>query len=165
MATSEPSGAVRLSVLDRLLGAGSPAGGRASSSWDESIAAQKRAVLRDLEWLLNTRRTGDPVGDEFPELRRSAYRYGLADLSSMSADSPSVMRGLRREVEEVLEIFEPRLSGVRVSLVEADEERVQRIHFRVEGFLEMEPEPERIAFDTVLEIASGKVKVADQTNA
>lgn len=165
MASNEPEGTIRLSVLDRLMGGGSAAGGWTSSSWGESMTAFKRSVLRDLEWLLNTRRTTEAGADDFPELHRSAFRYGLADLSSLSADSPSVRRGLRREVEEVLEIFEPRLTKVRVSLVETDGEQAQRIHFLVEGLLQMEPEPERIAFDTVLEVASGKIKVADQSNA
>lgn len=164
MARSEPRGSVRLSVLDRL---SEPATdeGWASPSWDTSVRALKRSLFRDLEWLLNTRRTSETAPEDFSEVRRSVYHYGLPDLSSRSADSPEVRRRLRREVENVLEIFEPRLTGVRVRLVEEDQERVQRIHLRVEGLLRMEPEPERIAFDTVLDIASGKIDVADQRNA
>lgn len=165
MARSEPRGSVRLSVLDRLLGEAQEGGGWASPSWEESVAAHKRALFRDLEWLLNTRRTAVPAPEDFPEVRRSVYHYGLPDLSSRSADSPEVRRRLRREVETVLETFEPRLTGVRVRLVDDGEERVQRIHLRVEGLLRMEPEPERIAFDTVLDIASGKISVSDRRNA
>lgn len=164
MARSEPRGSVRLSVLDRL---SEPAAdeGWASPSWDASVRALKRSLFRDLEWLLNTRRTSETAPEDFSEVRRSVYHYGLPDLSSRSADSPEVRRRLRREVENALEIFEPRLTGVRVRLVEEEGERVQRIHLRVEGLLKMEPEPERIAFDTVLDIASGKIDVADQRNA
>jgi len=163
MARGEAGGTVRLSVLDRLRH--SSGEGWASASWNDSVAALEQSLFRDLEWLLNTRRTSEPATEDFPEVRRSVYHYGLPDLSSLSADSTEIRRRLRREVEELLETFEPRLTGVRVSLAEGEDERVQQIPLHVEALLRLDPEPQRISFDTVLELASGKIGVSGRQHA
>lgn len=160
--SSRPSEArVQLSVLDRLLSTS----GRATS-FSESVSELRDAVRRDLDWLLNTRRIAEPAPDEFPEVQNSLYHYGLADITSLSGDSESARRRLAKQVEEAIELFEPRLTNVRVVTMEmpATSERRQ-IRFHIEAMLKMEPDPERVAFDTVLETASGKIVVTGESNA
>lgn len=157
---AEPT--LRLTVLDRLI-ADAPAGSR--GTWVGSVAELKRAVLRDIEWLLNTRRIATPAGDQHPEVQRSVYHFGLPDITSLSSDSHIARRRLRRNIEESIQLFEPRLSGVRVSTVEDDEEDVRRIRFRIDGLLRMDPNPERVMFDTVLETASGEFVVSGDGDA
>ena len=41
-------------------------------------------MRRDLEWLLNSRRIFDFPEDELKEVNRSAYMYGLPDLSMLT---------------------------------------------------------------------------------
>lgn len=158
MARSGPSERpVRQPVLDRLV---DPEG--APATREASVRRLRASLLRDLEWLLNTRRRPAAAGDEFPELRDSLYNYGLPDISSMSADSPAAFQRLAREVQSAVEIFEPRLSGVRVKLADTEEAGSRRIHLVIEGLLRMDPAPERISFDTVLEVASGRIDVRSQ---
>ena len=161
MQPHDPDRTVRLSVLDRLLEE-EPGAGRAGTPWSRSVARLKASLLRDLEWLLNTRRAIDPAPEWCPELRRSVFTFGLADLSSLSAGSEAVRRRLQREVEEAVQTFEPRLTRVRVTVGDAAEREVR---FVVEGVLQMEPEPERVAFDTVLETASGTFRVSGGAHA
>lgn len=147
---------VRLSVLDRLQGAGESS---ESTSFAVSVQRYKAAVLRDLDWLLNTRRTSQPAPDYMPELQQSLYHYGLADVTSMSGDSNTVRRWLVRHVEEVIELFEPRLGEVRVVPVMKEENNVRSVRFSIEALLKMDPNPERVVFDTVLEVTSGTFKI------
>ncbi len=156
MARREGDEPVRASVIDRLT-SGDDAG--APRGWGQSVARYRASVLRDLEWLLNTRRTSEPAPEDFPELRESVYHYGLPDLGSLSADSTSDRRFLLREVERTLETFEPRLDGVQVNLADVGEAGRPEIRFSVRGLLRMEPSPERVSFDTVLSLASGRFDV------
>lgn len=158
---------VRQTVLDRLIGGdllyeGGSDRGRPPRSWEESVGLLKQNVLRDLEWLLNTRQTASPAGPEHPNLRRSAFNYGLRDIATFSADASTTPGELRRTIEDTIELFEPRLTDVRVTLVDPGSSTDRRVQFLVEGTLRTDPEPERVEFDTVLEIASKRFEVSSR---
>ncbi len=150
---------VQQSLLDRLCT--QEAG---STSTAASVRAFKRGVRRDLEWLLNTRRIAEPAPETLAEVCSSLYHYGLPDISSMSSDSADVRRRLLRAVEETIALYEPRMVGVRASIAES-EDGSREVHFVIEGLLRMDPEPEQVAFDTVLELSSGKFQVAGDGHA
>jgi type VI secretion system protein ImpF len=147
---------LRRSVLDRLAYAAEPE----PRNWYESIRALKASVLRDIEWLLNTRRTISPVGDELPEVQQSVYHFGLPDITSITTDSASARKQLLRQVESCIEQFEPRLANVRVSEAITDGESGRRVRFVVEGMLRVHPDPEPISFDTVMDAASGRFSIS-----
>lgn len=151
---------VRPSVLDRLIDHEPKLAEDPSISFSESARRYRQSVLRDLEWLLNTRRSIAPVPELCAEVRRSAFHFGLPDVSSISGESEAGRRKLLRDVEECIEIFEPRLTDVRVTPVEDPSQAHRRVRFVIEGTLLMEPNPERVVFDTVLDLASGEVEVA-----
>ena len=155
---------VRLSVLDRLIDYEPGLAADRTITWDESVRRMKLAVLRDVEWLLNTRRIVEPAPDEYPEVQASVYHFGIPDVSSMSADSESARQRLMRNIEEAIETFEPRLTQVRVLPVEGGTEQ-REIHFMVDAVLRLDPDPERVIFDTVLETSSGEFRVSGSANA
>lgn len=124
-----------------------------------SVSEYRQAVLRDVESLLNHRRTIEPAPESCPEVRRSVYHYGLPDLTSVSADSGHSLQGVCRIMEETLRTFEPRLEGPSVR-IEEDEAAGRGVHFVIEGLLRMDPEPELIRFDTVLEAGGGSFTVS-----
>jgi type VI secretion system protein ImpF len=140
---------VRRSVLDRLIQSGDPEPRTAA----ESLRAVQASVLRDVEWLLNTRRIAEPAAAHLTELHESVYHYGLPDISSLSADSPAVRREVLRQVAECIQRFEPRLAAVRVT-EPATAGSTRHIRFHVEAMLRL-PNPEPIYFDTVLDPATG----------
>jgi type VI secretion system protein ImpF len=144
---------IRLSVLDRLLLGGEPQ----AKTMAESARAMRAAVLRDAEWLLNTRRIAQPLPAHLEELHDSVYYFGLPDITSLSADSPGVRREVLRQVEECIQRFEPRLASVRVSEPPGGEGG-RRVRFMVEATLCL-PDPEPIQFDTMLDPASGRFEV------
>ena len=67
-------------------------------TWVASANLLREHVLRDLDWLLNTRRTPVEVPEGLDELDQSLFRYGLPDISSLSATSPETPRALARAI-------------------------------------------------------------------
>src|ERR1035437_9239793 len=133
MARWGPEQTVTQSVLDRLVDRGPASGSEAATTRAQSVRQLKVALRRDLEWLLNSRRTPEAVGGEFEELEKSLYNFGLPDMTSLSWDSARDRSRLARMIEEVLCTFEPRLSGLRVVALKAPAvaQHVQR--FKMEG--------------------------------
>lgn len=162
MATAGIERTAQQSLLDRLVDEEPRVPADPPPSWAKSVRAFKAGVRRDLEWLLNTRRIPEPPPDSAEELRRSLYCYGLPDVTSLSWDSIDDRMRLMRHVEEVITLLEPRLSGVRVSLAEGDADDRRHVRFLVEATLRMDPAPERVVFDTVLEVSTGDYRVTGE---
>jgi len=163
MPRRDATGPVTLSVLDRLIDRDPKT--RSSEvplSRAQSLRELKGAIKRDLEWLLNTRKTIEPSADTARETCRSVYHYGLADISSKSVLSSRDHADLVRDMESAIALFEPRLkrAKVRMEPVEGD---YRSLRFVIEGLLCMDPAPEPVRFDTVLELGKGvyEVKGAD----
>lgn len=151
----DPQRLVRRSVLDRLV----QSEAAEPRSWSESVQMAKRAVLRDVEWLLNTRRIAEPAPASFPELQQSVYHYGIPDVTSVSADSHTARRELLRQVADCIAHFEPRLSHVRVSEPSTEKRTGRQVRFIIEALLKLETETEPIVFDTLLEPTNGRFSV------
>jgi type VI secretion system protein ImpF len=160
MARFEPDSVVTQSVLDRLIDREPNEQVEATLTRPQSVRALKAALRRDLEWLLNSRRNPDAAGDEYPESKRSLFNYGFPDFTSFSFSNFKDRVRLVKSLEEVVEIFEPRLEGVRVVLVDSDTNEINRaIRFQIEGLLKMDPAPEQITFDTVLSLTNGEYQI------
>jgi type VI secretion system protein ImpF len=115
-------------------------------------------LKRDLEWLLNTRQPPIPEIASKPGAKASVINYGLPDISSLGLNSASDQRALRIAIETCLRNYEPRLMDIRVTLQSSDTVD-RRLRFHIEGNMKLDPAPEEIAFDTVLELTSGEYKV------
>jgi type VI secretion system protein ImpF len=166
MAKRELERTVQASVLDRLTDEDPRSTVDPRVTYAESLRAFKAGVQRDLEWLLNTRRTTDTDVDAFEEVRKSLYYFGMPDITSMSRDSLPARTQLLQQVEETLALFEPRLGQVRISMAEMEGELHRReLRFIVEATLRLDPTPEQVMFDTVLHFASGQIDVAGAAHA
>jgi type VI secretion system protein ImpF len=151
---------VRPSVLDRLID--DPDHPR-EVTWDASVAAFRAAVMRDLQWLLNTRRVHPLPPKELELVRQSIYTFGIRDLSSRSADAANVRAELQREIQDAIATFEPRLTRVHVSLV--PEGKGGPIRFNIEAELRTDPTPEAVKFETMLDVASKAIVVTESSDA
>ena len=154
------------SVLDRLIDRESQVQVEASLSRAQSLRALKASLRRDLEWLLNTRRTPVEAGSDLADLSRSMYNYGFPDFSNFSFANPKDRMRLLRALEETIELFEPRLMSVRVVPVEAETvDTTRMMRFQIEALLRIDPAPEQITFDTVLSLTSGEYQVKGDRGA
>ena len=127
----------------------------------ESLRQFRMAVKRDLEWLLNTTRMPIAVPESCEEVNNSLLFFGLPDIASISLQSPGDEQQLLRSLEAAIEMFEPRLAHAKVTSRDPYSTTHQAITFHVEAMLMIDPAPERISFDTVLEITKGSYSVKE----
>lgn len=114
------------------------------------------SVRRELEQLFNTR---CPI----PAHRLSGrpwtvVDYGIPDLAGFSARSAEDRTRVAEILRHAVEVFEPRLAGVRVAL-EAVPEDDFALAGRIEALLVSDPVPEPVSFLTALQLKEGEVEV------
>ncbi len=162
----QPNSAVTLSVLDRLRDDDpkSPTI-EAPLSRAESVRILKQAVRRDLEWLLNTRRTPDDPGTSRVETENSLYNYGIPDFSAYSIASPKDQARLMKALQAAIKTFEPRMANVRILPLEVTTTGLRALRIRIEALLLMDPAPEHISFDTTLQLTTGDFRIKDSIDA
>lgn len=156
---------VTQSLLDRLVDLEPHSSVEASVSRRQSVLDLKKAVLQDLDYLLNTRRIPDEPEENLPELNRSLYMYGLPDFSAYNMASPADQAKLLRQLGATIRMFEPRLANVRIVPLAIPTAGIRRVRLRIEAMLRMDPNPEPVSFDTLIELRSGNCQVSGDTNA
>jgi type VI secretion system protein ImpF len=149
------------SVLDRLLDFEPDVSREAPKSRSKSLRELKLSVRRDLEWLLNSRAFPEEIDERLEEVKKSVVVYGLPDITGISAKSHVEQKRLTEALENAIKIFEPRFLNLKVTLEPVN--NIDRmLKFRIEARLNVEPTPEPIAFDTVLQLGSGGFEVKEK---
>lgn len=146
------------SVLDRLIDYEPEISREPIASRAKTLRQLKMSVRRDLEWLLNSRQVVGGIPAGLKELSRSLATYGLPDFTSVSVKSPAAQTRMRRAIETAISIFEPRLTDVVVTL-EPERETERALRFRIDARLLVDPAPEPVTFDTMLQLHSGEYRV------
>jgi len=165
MARSLGETTITISVLDRLIDQEPDSRMENPLSRSQSVRLLKSSVRRDLEWLLNSRRIADPPEEGLKELNKSTYVYGLPDLSSLTMASSADKNRLVRQILATINLFEPRLTHVRLVMVETDDPAKKDVRLRIEAMLRMDPVPEPISFDTLIELKSGNCHLSGGDDA
>lgn len=124
----------------------------------EAITRYKDSVKRDLEWLLNTRQVVDDRLPYYPEVSRSVYAYGLPDITSVNVGAIHDQNELLRRMELCIESFDKRLTKTEI-LLEPIVGLNRVLRFSISGIVLMDPAPEEIVIDTILDPASGEYEV------
>jgi type VI secretion system protein ImpF len=146
------------SVLDRLIDHEPKLSREAPVSRLQSLNELKQAVKRDLEWLLNARQIVGGIPPELKELSRSLAAYGLPDFSAVSVKSPTDQLWMQRALEITISAFEPRLENVTVSLSQV-RDLDHKLRFRIDARIKVEPTPEPVTFDTMLQSSTNQYVV------
>jgi type VI secretion system protein ImpF len=116
----------------------------------------RESVRRELEQLFNTR---CPIpAHRLSGRPRTVVDYGIPDLSGFSARSAPDRARVADVLRRAIEVFEPRLAGVRVVL-EAVPEDGFALAGRIEAVLATDPVPEPVSFLTALQLKEGEVEV------
>ena len=149
----------RLPLLDRLIDEAPEREREPSPSAAETLALLRRSVRRDLEVLLNARRRWRSWPEGYGELGLSPVGWGIADFSAGAFNDRSRRDALRAEVEATIRRFDPRLANVRVTLLDSKEQLEATLRLRIDALLLVEPAPEPIAFDTLIDAATAEVEV------
>lgn len=141
------------SVLDRLIDLDPKVSTESQSGRNPTPLQIKESVKRDLEWLLNSKQLLAHWPEDFQHLERSLLTFGMPDFSSSTLSSANHQDKLRRTVEEAIARFEPRLSRVSVTTVEG-REFDRSLRFRIDAMLRVDPAPEPVTFDSVLQLTT-----------
>lgn len=161
MPRSDIEARITLSVLDRLLDSEPGSTAELPLSRTRSLRELKHAVRRDLEWLLNTRRSILPLTQDSEQTEKSLMTYGLPDFSAASVKSPADQLRILRTLEDTISRFEPRLKYVSVTILPAVQTEGS-LRFRIDGQLQVDPAPEPVTFDTMLQLFSGEYEVKEE---
>jgi type VI secretion system protein ImpF len=161
MARSDSETRITLSVLDRLTDSepGRPVDPPPSRM--RSLRELKQAVRRDLEWLLNSRRSILPLSPDLEQTIKSLATYGLPDFSAASVSNPSDRASILKTLERTIAQFERRLKSVAIA-IETGATGKHSLRFRIDAELDVDPAPEQVAFDTTLQLYNGEYDVKEE---
>lgn len=143
------------SIVDRLL---DPESAGSSIITGYTVEKMYLAVRRDLEDLLNTLHPYHNFPEQYPETRDSVVTFGLPDLASLESISTEQRATIGRLIKRAINLFEPRLKTVKVTLLKFDDTARMSVKFKIEARLTVDPAPE-VAFDTILDVGTGKYEV------
>ncbi len=124
-----------------------------------TVGQAKAAVVRDLENLLNTKRSLWVPPPSCRELQNSAFVYGLQDFTSQNPKSPIVKQHLRQQIERTISRFEPRLKSVQVHL-ESSAQNERNLRFRISALLTVDPVAEPVTFDSYFDVSRGEYVIS-----
>lgn len=147
---------VTQSVLDRLI---TPED-RWPATRAQSLRLLREALRRDMEWLLNSRRPPVDGSENFDAVSRSVIVYGLFDTSCVSLKSGADRTRLLQGVQDCIAWYEPRLQHVEVTFGSEGANKERQLRFHIEGQIRLDPAPEGVSFDTVLDLTSGEYTVS-----
>jgi len=152
MAKIESQQGLKASIIDRLIDQDSD-----GTSWRPGYSAEMMvdSVRRDLEDLLNTHLAQEEVPPEYVEVRNSIVAFGVPDLASHRATQAGVGDRVKAALEHAIAQFEPRLSDVRVKVIDLGSNSLMKLEFEIHAILRVDPSPE-VTFLTVLKLTTGE---------
>jgi type VI secretion system protein ImpF len=130
-----------------------------------SMRGLRKAVLRDLGWLLNTTGLSAVQGlDGHPLAAQSVLNYGLPDLAGKTASGLDRAE-LARRIRQAIWDFEPRIlrDSVRVVALAPGHRGMapNQVAFEIHGELWGQPLPERLYLKTELDLEIGEIRLFD----
>ena len=150
---------IQASILDRLIDL-EPGVSREPVQYRLlTIGRAKASVVRDLENLLNTKRSVLAPPAAYREVNNSVFVYGLQDFTSQNPRSPMVRQQLRQQIERIISRFEPRLKNVKVNL-EMAAQNERNLRFRITALLVADPVSEPVTFDTYFDVSRGEYVIS-----
>jgi type VI secretion system protein ImpF len=140
------------SIVDRLVRPSGP-----NNRTD--IASLKETVRRDLESLLNTRRSSNEEYEEYPLLSESVRNFGIPDFSTHELRQRGRGERVASSIAEAIRIYEPRLYNVSVTVLEESgmPEDTASLAFRIRAELRVLNLRERIRVRAFLDEGSGRL--------
>jgi type VI secretion system protein ImpF len=127
-----------------------------------SLQRYRRGVFRDLEWLFNTSaflpyEVSNTINlEDYPEAFKSVINYGARQLCGLTAPD---MDSLRRELTEVLLMFEPRVNPRTLTVRTYLERNI--VTFEFDGELWAYPSPEPLNLRTSVDLETEQCVFGD----
>jgi len=148
------------SVFDRLIDDDPDATREVAKTGPQAVRDLKHAVRRDLERLLNTRRSLHQLPADLTELAKSLVNYGLPDFTSVQMNAAQDPDAFLSIIVDTINRFEPRLENVRVELIPNADTSDRVLRFRIDAILHVHPFSDGVSFNSSFEPARGGFKVS-----
>lgn len=129
-----------------------------------SFRAFHKAILRDLQWLLNTATKAERSNlDEFPEVEKSVINFGMPDIAG-STESSMTPQQVERMVKQAIIQFEPRIikNTLQVRAVESARAIGNVLAVEIRGQVWAQPMPESLYVKTEVDLETGMCNLQDQ---
>jgi type VI secretion system protein ImpF len=150
---------IQASILDRLIDLEPEVSREPVQQRFLTIGQARASVARDLENILNTKRTVLTPPNSCREVSSSVFFYGLPDFTAQNPKSAIVRQQLRQHIERAISRFEPRLKNVRVNF-EASIQNERTLGFRINGMLVVDPVREPVTFDSYFDVIKGEYAIS-----
>ena len=125
------TGDLRLTVIERLLHRKSSVVELGAEVGDPL----RDSILRDVEMLLNSRRPETLIPEEYTEVAKSILNFGVPEFDQFgNLAAPSEQARLCKAFETAIQLFEPRLRNVKVSMVQP-KKREGILRFRIDAVI------------------------------
>jgi len=105
------------------------------------------SVLRHLQKILNTRRGGVPIADD----------YGVPDFTDFMRVYPDALRVVETSIRNTIQKYEPRLSNVKVKFI-PQEDDILSLSFQIVAKLAVENKKTPIVFESLMGY-DGKIRI------
>ena len=152
------------SLLDRLTDNAPTVKVEAADRSSINVRGLRKAVMRDLAWLLNTGNLGSVESlDEYDQVGTSVLNFGMPDLAGLMVSSTDTA-ALERLLRETITNFEPRISKGSLSVklnVQRDAMNRNALTLDIEGDLWAYPSPQHLYLKTDLDFETGEVVIRD----
>jgi type VI secretion system protein ImpF len=149
----------QLPLLDRLIDDAPESARDPPMSQAEAAVLLRRGLRRDVEALLNAKRRWRSWPAGYGELALSPIGYGIGDFTAGAFNDRAERERLRSRIQETIRRFEPRLSNIRVILLDGDNTLDPTLRLRIDAMLQVDPAPEPIAFDTLIDPMTAEIQV------
>jgi type VI secretion system protein ImpF len=129
-----------------------------------SMQQLRRAVLRDLAWLLNTTNlVATDSLDGAPLATKSTINFGIPSFAGLIGTARKV-GSLETGIADAIRAFEPRIraDSLKVRLRQAqDDQPAAALTFEIQGELWAQPVPQQLFIETMIELETRMAVVTD----
>jgi len=130
-----------------------------------SMRRLRECVLRDLGWLFNSLNL-DSTQDlaSVPHVASSVLNFGLPSFAGRMTSSIDPVESAER-LRRAVELFEPRLSAVRVKPEPREDDNDGTLEFTIEAQLWGHPSPQQLELHTRIDTMTGDIAVTEGRRA
>jgi type VI secretion system protein ImpF len=125
----------------------------------QQIRQIKDGIRRDLEVLLNTQQPINKNMETLPEIETSLLKYGTAGFHGLMLATKEQRFKLARSIQDLIGVFEPRLTKVRVELGDSKSDNIRLLNLRIRAEFRFADDRESVVFDTLLDPAIRQFKI------
>jgi type VI secretion system protein ImpF len=139
------------SVLDRLLDDAPDMEVDPLVSLSDQVREMREVIRRDLEALLNTRRSPSGPPGALKELNDALVSYGMDGVLSANLVTDASKDKLAQSIERRISMFETRLSDVRVTILKNRMEGERALRMRIQATFRLHEGMPPISFESKID--------------